>query len=186
MSSTSGTRGTPPLDRQDRISPLSGAVDVLLRFGALMLRSGNTAARTREWIELMVAELEQLAKTVEPGQTPRDIAARLAAIETTPPRYSSVQIAAAVGLASGGFAFLNGAAVVEMIASAIGGGIGQWSRSWMARRGLSQYGAAALCAVVASGVYVLASTMARHTGFEFAHYPAGFIASVLFLSPGFP
>ena len=137
MSSTSGTRGTPPLDRQDRISPLSGAVDVLLRFGALMLRSGNTAARTREWIELMVAELEQLAKTVEPGQTPRDIAARLAEIETTPPRYSSVQIAAAVGLASGGFAFLNGAAVVEMIASAIGGGIGQWSRSWMARRGLN-------------------------------------------------
>ena len=230
MSSTSGTRGTPPLDRQDRISPLSGAVDVLLRFGALMLRSGNTAARTREWIELMarkmeldavsvnlsldsitanvgragewatilreigppginasrIVELEQLAKTVEPGQTPRDIAARLAEIETTPPRYSSVQIAAAVGLASGGFAFLNGAAVVEMIASAIGGGIGQWSRSWMARRGLNQYGAAALCAVVASGVYVLASTMARHTGFEFAHYPAGFIASVLFLSPGFP
>lgn len=56
----------------------------------------------------------------------------------------------------------------------------------MARRGLNQYGAAALCAVVASGVYVLASAMARHTGFEFANYPAGFIASVLFLIPGFP
>jgi hypothetical protein len=31
----------------------SEALDVLLQFGALMLRSGNTAARTREWIEVM-------------------------------------------------------------------------------------------------------------------------------------
>lgn len=64
MSSTSGTRGTPPLDRQDGISPLSGAVDVLLRFGALMLRSGNTAARTREWIELMARKMELDAVSV--------------------------------------------------------------------------------------------------------------------------
>lgn len=44
------------------------------------------------------------------------------------------------------------------------------------------------CSIVCRcvGVYVLASAMARHTGFEFAHYPAGFIASVLFLIPGFP
>lgn len=221
---------TPPPDREDRTFPLSGAVDALLRFGALMLRSGNTAARTREWMEVVarkmgldavsvslsldsitasvgragegvttmrevgppginasrIVELEQLAKTMEPGQMPRDIAAALAEIESTPLLYSSAQIAAAVGLASGGFAFLNGAAAVEMVASAIGGGIGQWIRSWMTRRGLNQYGAAALSATVASGVYMLASALARHANFEFAHYPAGFIASVLFLIPGFP
>jgi uncharacterized membrane protein YjjP (DUF1212 family) len=91
-----------------------------------------------------------------------------------------------VGAASGGFAFLNGAAGVEMIAAAIGGGIGQWMRSWMAHRRLNQYGAAALSAIAASGIFVLMATLARHVGLGLAHYPAGFIASVLFLIPGFP
>jgi uncharacterized membrane protein YjjP (DUF1212 family) len=208
----------------------SEALDVLLRFGALMLRSGNTAARTREWIEVMarkmgfdpvsaslsmdsitvtvgrsderattmrevgapgvnvsrIADLEALAKTAEPGQTPRDIAAKLEDSEATKPLYSGVQIATAVGVASGSFAFLNGAAGVEMIAAVIGGGIGQWMRSWMAHRRLNQYGAAALSAIAASGIFVLMAALAHHVGLGLAHYPAGFIASVLFLIPGFP
>jgi uncharacterized membrane protein YjjB (DUF3815 family) len=97
-----------------------------------------------------------------------------------------VWIAAAVGVASGGFAFINGAAAPEMVAAAIGGGIGQGLRSWLSRRQLNQYGAAALSAIAASGVYVLAAALAGHVGFGLAHYPAGFIASVLFLVPGFP
>src|SRR4029079_804292 len=151
---------------------LNEAVDVLLFFGASMLRAGNTATRTREWIEviarkmgldavavslsldsitasarrdgewtttmreigppginaLRIAELEQLAKTAAPGLAPREIAAKLSEIESTAPRYSSVLIAAAVGVASGGFAFLNGAAVPELIAATIGGGVGQCLR----------------------------------------------------------
>jgi uncharacterized membrane protein YjjP (DUF1212 family) len=205
-------------------------VEVLLWLGALMLRAGNTAIRTREWMEVVarkmgfdalsvsltldsitasvcrsgewatamreigppginawrIGELEQLAKTMAPGPAPREIAARLAGIESAPPRYSDAQIAAAIGVASGGFAFLNGAAALEMIAAGIGGGIGQWSRSWLSRRQLNQYGIAALTAVAASGVYVLAAALAGHIGFGFAHYPAGFISSVLFLVPGFP
>ena len=43
-----------------------------------------------------------------------------------------------------------------------------------------------MSAVAASGVYVLAATLAGHIGFVFARYPAGFISSVLFLVPGFP
>ena len=195
-----------------------------------MLRAGNTATRTREWIEVIarkmgfdavsvslsldsitasvrrggewattmreigppginawrIAELEQLAKTAAPGLAPREIAVRLSEIESTTPRYSGVQIAAAVGAASGGFAFLNGAAVPELIAAAIGGGVGQGLRLWLSRRQVNHYGAAALSAVAASGVYVLAAVLARYVGFGFAHYPAGFIASVLFLIPGFP
>lgn len=206
------------------------AMDVLLRFGASMLRSGNTAARTREWIEVMarkmgfdavavslsmdsitvtvsrsgesattmgeigapgvnvsrIADLEELAKAAEPGQMQRGIAVKLEDTEATKPLYSGVQIATAVGVASGGFAFLNGAAAVEMIAAAIGGGIGQWMRSWMAHRRLNQYGAAALSAIAAAGIFVLMETLARHVGLGLAHYPAGFIASVLFLIPGFP
>ena len=40
--------------------------------------------------------------------------------------------------------------------------------------------------MVASGTYVGTAVIARRAGFEFVHYPAGFIASVLFLVPGFP
>ena len=97
-----------------------------------------------------------------------------------------MQIAAGVGVASGAFAFLNGAAIFLTLAAALGGGIGQWTRSWLSHRSVNQYGAVALAAIVATGVFVLAAALAQHAGFHFAHYPSGFIASVLFLIPGFP
>jgi uncharacterized membrane protein YjjP (DUF1212 family) len=206
------------------------AVDLLLWFGASMLRAGNTAIRTREWIEVLarkmgfdavsvnisldtistcvqrcgesvttmreigspginvsrIAELEGLAKSARLGPMPREIAAKLTEIESATPWYSSAQITAAVGVASGAFAFLNGAAASEMIAATIGGAIGQWVRSWLLRCQLNQYGVAVLSAITASGMYVLVATLAGYVGFQFAHYPAGFIASVLFLVPGFP
>jgi uncharacterized membrane protein YjjP (DUF1212 family) len=195
-----------------------------------MLRAGNTAARTREWIEVIahkmgsdvvsvslsldnitasvrrsgewvtrtreigppginawrIAELERLAKAPGPGFAPREIAVQLSEIDSTMPCYSSAQIAVAVAAASSAFAFLNGAAVPEMVAAATGGGVGQWVRLWLSRRQVNHYGAAVLSAVAASGLYVLAAMLAQYVGFGFAHYPAGFIASVLFLIPGFP
>jgi uncharacterized membrane protein YjjP (DUF1212 family) len=195
-----------------------------------MLRAGNTATRTREWIDVIarkigfdavsvglsldsitvsvrrsgewvtimreigppainvwrIAELVRLARTLGPQPAPHEIATKLAEIESTAPRYSVLQIAAAVGAASAGFAFINGAAAPEMIAAAIGGGIGQWLRMWLSRRHFNQYGVAASSAAAASGTYVVAAAVARQFGFEFTHYPSGFIASVLFLVPGFP
>ncbi len=133
-----------------------------------------------------IGELEQLTKSVGPGITPREIAVKLAEIEAAPHRYSDPQIAAAIGVASGAFAFLNGGAAVEMMAAGIGGGVGQWLRSWLSRRQLNQYGVATLSAVTASAIYVLAATLAGQIGFGFARHPAGFISSVLFLVPGFP
>src|SRR5712671_2496602 len=220
------------LNRENRAASAapSEAADVLLWFGALMLRAGNTATGTREWIEVVarkmgfdavsvslsvdsitasvrragewattmreigppginawrIAELEQLARTAGPELAPHEIAVKLSEIESTMPRYSAVQLAAAVGAASGGFAFLNGAAVPELIAATIGGGVGQGLRWWLSRRQANHYGAAAVSAVAAAGVYVLAAVLARSVGVGFANYPAGFIASVLFLIPGFP
>jgi len=49
-------------------------------------------------------------KTAGLGLAPREIAVKLAEIESTTPPYSSMQIAAALGVASGAFAFLNGSA----------------------------------------------------------------------------
>lgn len=135
---------------------------------------------------LRIAQLEQLARTVRAENAPVEIAVELAKIEAATHQYSFTQMAAAVGLASSGFAFLNGAAAPEMLAAAIGGGSGQWLRLWLTRRRLNQYGAAALSAIMASGVYVVVAAVGSHFGFRFAQYPAGFIASILFLVPGFP
>lgn len=209
---------------------LNDALDVLLWFGALMLRAGNTAIRTREWIEVVahkmnfdavsiglsfdtitasvrrageratgmrevgrpavnasrIAELEQLARNAGPVSSPVEIGTKLAEIETKTHLYPNVLIAIAIGAASGCFAFLNGAAAVEMLAAAIGGGIGQWLRSRLSGRKLNDYGAATMAAIVASGTYVGAAAVAQRAGFQFVHYPSGFIASVLFLIPGFP
>jgi uncharacterized membrane protein YjjB (DUF3815 family) len=102
------------------------------------------------------------------------------------PRFSSVQIAAAIAVASAGFAFINGAGGLEMIGAGFGGGFGQWGRSWLSRRQLNQYAVVVLSAIAASGVYLLTTTAAAHTGLGVAAHPAGFISSVLFLVPGFP
>jgi uncharacterized membrane protein YjjP (DUF1212 family) len=217
-------------ERKAASTAQDGALDVLMSFGASMLRAGNPAVRTRECMEMLAAklgfdemmvglsldgitasvcrsgelttamriigppgvnawrigELEKLAESSGLETTSRELAAKLAEIESAPPLYSSKQMVAAIGLASGGFAFLNGAGAAEMTAAAISGGIGQWLRLWLSRRQLNQYGAATLSAMLASGMYVLVAALANTVGFEFARYPAGFIASVLFLVPGFP
>ena len=206
------------------------ALEVLIRFGASMLRAGNTAIRTRELMELValklgfdeisvslsldsitasarhsghwttrmrmlgppgvnvwrIGQLEQLAKAVVPGTAPYEIAARLQDIDLAKPLYSRAQIATAIGLASGGFAFLNGVGVPEIVAAAAGGAIGQLFRLSLSHRQLNHYGVAALSAIVASGVYVGLIGLAKWSGFEIVSYSTGFIASVLFLIPGFP
>jgi len=209
---------------------LTEAVDVVLSFGASMMRAGNTASRTRESVEVVarklrldavsvslsldsitasfrrsgasvtttreigptginasrIVALEHLARTAGPGLAPREIAIKLAEIDSTAPRYSSLQTAAAVGLVSGAFAFLNGAAPPELVATAIGGATGQRLRSWLSHRGLNDYGVGALSALTASGVYLLTATLMLKLGFGVSHHSVAFIAAVLFLVPGFP
>jgi uncharacterized membrane protein YjjP (DUF1212 family) len=156
------------------------------------------ARQSGQWLSMMrmlgppginvsrIGRLEQLAKAVQPGTAPHEIAVRLKEIDTTPPEYSRAQIAIAIGLASGSFAFLNGVGVLEIIAAALGGGIGQMLRWSLAHRQLNQYGVAALTAIAASGVYVLLTALATSLGFGVGGYSTGLIASVLFLIPGFP
>jgi len=133
-----------------------------------------------------VGELERMARELKPETALRDIGGKLKVLTAKTHQYPRWQIVLAVAMATGGFAFINGAAAPEIIASAVGGGIGQWARMWLSLRRFNQFGAAALSAAIASGVFVVAAELAKKAGFEFTHYPAGFIASVLFLVPGFP
>jgi uncharacterized membrane protein YjjP (DUF1212 family) len=211
-------------------APAIDGLEVLAGFGASMLRAGHTAARTREWMEVLsrklgfddlavgitldsivtsgrrdgrtttavqeigapgvnaarIGALENLAASAKPGIAPEAIASGIAKIETTPPLYDAACISAAVGPACGGFAFLNGCGLPEIIAASLGGGIGQWARLMLARRRLNQHFAAALCAVIAAGTYLLVAAATARLGFGAANHPGGLISSILFLAPGFP
>ena len=133
-----------------------------------------------------IVALEQIAKNATVGVSPDEIATQLANLETRTHLYSRLAICIAMGVASGAFALLNGAAALEASAAAVGGSTGQWLRSCLSRRHFNQYGSAALSAAAATGSYVLVAALLSHYGWTFAHYPAGFIGSVLFLVPGFP
>ena len=204
-------------------------LEILLRFCSVMLRSGNTAARTREAAAALarslgleeisvsisfdaialsvrrsgtwttrtlevgpprvdawrIGELGQLSRT-DLGLSRREIAEKLNKIEAAKFQYSEIQIVAAIGVASAGFAYLNAAPPIDVIAAAIGGCIGQSFRSWVSRFRLNQYGIVALSAVAAASASVGGLALARWFGLRVADYPVGVMASVLFLVPGFP
>ena len=108
-----------------------------------------------------IGELERLAQSAEMGANAQRTAADLARIESAPPLYTRTQIAAAVGAASGAFAFLNGCGATEIWVAAVSSALGQSARSQLARRQFNQYGATALSAVVAAGMYVVDSRTER-------------------------
>lgn len=130
--------------------------------------------------------LEYLARSTAPGTTARELAGQVTAIEAEPPLYSIAQTAAAVGVASGAFSYLNGGGTLEVLAAFAAGGSGQWLRSLLFARRLNQYAVTAACAVVAAGIYCLITAAAPAVGLRAPDHAAGFISSVLFLVPGFP
>ena len=75
-------------------------------------RNGETATLVRD-VDVpsvnteRIGALEALARTVPLDMNSREFAAKLATIETAPPRYSIAQTAMAVGAACGAFAFLT-------------------------------------------------------------------------------
>ena len=153
-------------------------------------RNGETTTLVRD-VEIpsvnteRIGALEALVRNM-PSMRSSAFAAKLAAIESVRPRYSIVQTAAAIAVACGAFAFLNGGVWPDVAACAIGGGIGQGLRSFLHRRRFNQYAVTALAALVASGVYCVASTLAIRAGFGVGRNSVGLISSVLFLVPGFP
>ncbi len=133
-----------------------------------------------------IGALEDLARSAEPGMTAGTIAARLEAIERTPPLHPLLLTALAVGAASGAFSYLNDGGPIEILASALAGAIGQALRSALLGRRINQYATTALCAIVASGLYCLIVALLGNLGLPMPSHAAGFISSALFLVPGFP
>lgn len=157
-----------------------------------------SAQRSGEWTTAMknigpiginshrIGQLERLLDSDERTLSPEEISRRLSEIESAPLLYGHLQLAGAIAIASGGFAFLNGAPMPELIVASASGGIGQYARHRLSRQRLNHFGVAAISATAAAGVYILMTTLADRIGVSFSYHPAGFIASVLFLVPGFP
>ena len=154
-------------------------------------RNGETATLVRD-VEIpsvnteRIGALEALARTVPLDMNSREFAAKLATMETAPPRYPIAQTSMAVGAACGAFAFLNGESWVGVAACSIGGVVGQGLKSFLIRRRFNQYAVTVLCAVVASALYCVAAALAHGAGFGVGRSNVGLVSSVLFLIPGFP
>lgn len=115
--------------------------------------------------------------------TAEEINAALDDIERIPsPRWSPGVASVAAGIACAGFAVLNQfgyqAALIVLVAAAAG----QLIRIALHAKHLNLLGATAIAAWAASSIYLIAAYLLPTSG----DLSAGFIASVLFLIPGFP
>lgn len=134
-----------------------------------------------------IQALQELVHAAPEGLTPSELHRRLDEIERLPARYSTGLTVAAVGLACGAFAFINGGDLAEVLAAAAGSCGGQSLRSTLLRRRFNQYAAFAASGLIASAVYVTLTTLFSYGGVGGnARHAAGLISSVLFLVPGFP
>jgi uncharacterized membrane protein YjjP (DUF1212 family) len=128
--------------------------------------------------------LERLARGSD-TLTPEALAARLDAIAADPPVRPGAVVALAVGVASGSFAYLNGANPAGILAAFVAGGLGQALRLLLLSGRLNQFAVTALCAAVAGGLYTVAAILLAQAGLP-PSGAAGFISAALFLVPGFP
>jgi len=208
---------------------VTDALSVLLRFGAMMLRAGDTAFRVRQAMDLLATRLgverlalhitlggmtatawqqgrattlateiappgidaarihalETLARDDRGALTAQKLADDLDRIEAEGPLHSIATVAAAIGLASAAFSYLNGGDLLGTGAAMVAGAVGQASRALLFRRRLNQYAVSAFAALLASGLYCLIVFVIAGRGFSSA-LAVGFISSALFLVPGFP
>lgn len=136
-----------------------------------------------------IAALEDLSRHLPAPCTATTLEAALDRVSRTVtavwPGWVSILSA---GLACAGFAILNRFTLLDALVVLVAASAGQAARRRLARRWLNQFGTAALAAAVASLVYLAVTAALTATGWgvlEHVHGP-GYVASLLFLVPGFP
>lgn len=133
-----------------------------------------------------IAALEDLAHHLPEGSTGVDLEARLDHIaRTVKPQWRTWQNVLAGGVACAGFAILNKFSLADSLVVLVAASVGQWVRGQLNRRWLNQFGVAGIAAAAACLVYLLLADLLTGTGLHTIHGP-GYVASLLFLVPGFP
>ncbi|MDO4411561.1 threonine/serine exporter ThrE family protein [Cutibacterium sp.] len=171
----------------DRIDATVGLTEIT----ATAHRGDNFRTVAREVYRVRVdssriAALEDLAHHLPAGTNGRDLESRLDHISrTVRPKWAEWQTVLAGGVACAGFAILNKFSLADSLVVLLAASVGQFVRGRLNRRWLNQFGVAALASGAACLVYMLLADLLTDTGLHTIHGP-GYVASLLFLVPGFP
>lgn len=143
-----------------------------------------------------IEALESISRDISHGISNADLNSRIDhVVKWVKPRYGLWVNALASGFACAAFAVLNKFPPEALLFVLLGATFGQMTRRVLGHRGWNQLGVAALAGVVASVIYLLCVSITAEIvpGFiynsanaGYAPVSAGFVASVLFLIPGFP
>lgn len=134
-----------------------------------------------------IEALHNLTHVLGPGLTAEELSAQLDDVEAlVRKRWSQPVRCLAAGCACAGFAVLNGLSPKEVAAVAVAAFLGQLVRGFMDSRQVSPLGGVAAAGVAACLAYwVIGQVLGMLQLVNPGIYP-GFVASVLFLIPGFP
>lgn len=106
---------------------------------------------------------------------------------TVTARWRPWQSILAAGVACAGFSVLNKFPLTDSLVVLIAAACGQMVRRLLTKRWLNQFGTTALAAATASLVYLIAASLLNSTGIHALTVgDPGYVASLLFLVPGFP
>ncbi|HEY9646743.1 MAG TPA: threonine/serine exporter family protein, partial [Chroococcidiopsis sp.] len=128
--------------------------------------------------------IEALTTTIPPNTSPQAIAARLDAIEQTPPLYPRAWVIGWVAIACGAFAVLAGGRWVEFLAATAGAAFSLTVRDRLAAGRLNPIAITVFCAAIASLLCQLIITGLGQVGLGTDTPEFGLLSSVLFLVPG--
>lgn len=134
-------------------------------------------------------ELEKFVRQFEAGEGDfeiREVKKRLGEIEHMKGRYPLWGSSLAAALACGGFIFLLGGGIPEVICAFIGAGCGQFARGSLGKKKITVAATTAIGVATACLAYYLAF-MACHLLFGWGmQHMYGYIGAMLFVIPGFP
>ncbi len=120
------------------------------------------------------------------GVSAAEVFEQLARIRARGPLHSRLLNALAAGFACAAFAFLNQADPLEILGVLIAATIGQAVRRTVQLKDWNHLLVALIAAVTAATVYLLVIGVPQAVGWLDPGYLGGYLATVLFLVPGFP
>ncbi|MGM9910423.1 MAG: threonine/serine exporter ThrE family protein [Lacticaseibacillus absianus] len=133
--------------------------------------------------------LERFVRQFEAGEgdfTIKDVRHRLGQIEHIKGQYKLWQVGLAAALACGGFIFLLGGGIPEVICAFLGAGVGQLCRGGLSKRGITFSATTAVGVLAACLTYFLAFSIGSHLFAWPGAHIHGYIGAMLFVIPGFP
>lgn len=136
-------------------------------------------------LERLVTHFERRRDERGAAVTVEEVGEALDEVARRPPLYAALPNALWAAIACAAFAFLNNGGPVEILAVAVGAGLGQAVRRFLLHRGYNQFGVTMLAAAVACFGYLGLVTLLHSMGAIETRHEVGYVSAVLFLIPGF-